>query len=142
MKKFDKDTWQRKAYDAFAAKLGDKEKIFPCIYASKGWKDNDLIYMFLPSEDCTERTNVLSVARAILAYHPRSHRYGANTSLVVLTPNSKKKRTIEDYHKLFWTFCKSLRQLDPSPGRPTSPRKRVATGGACASTASPPSWPS
>ena len=116
MNKFSQDTWQRKAYDAFAAKLSDKEKIFPCIYASKGWKDNDLIYMFLPSEDCTERTNVLAVARAILAYHPQSHKYGCNTSLVVLAPNSPaKKRTIEDYHRLFWGFCKSLRQLDPKP---------------------------
>lgn len=118
MKQFDKDTWQRQAYDAFAAKLGNKERIFPCIYASKGWKDNDLIYMFLPSEDISERTNVLSVARAILAYVPNSHEYGLNTSLVVLTPNSKRCRTVEDYHALFWQFLKSLRQIDPKPWPP------------------------
>ncbi|KAI4211150.1 MAG: hypothetical protein LQ351_006050 [Letrouitia transgressa] len=115
MKKFDKNTWQHKAYDAFAAKLGEKEKTFPCNYASKGWRDNNLIYTFLPSEDCTERTNVLAVARAILAYQPNSHKYGCNTSLVVLTPNSKKKRMIEEYHSLFWGFCKPLRQIDPKP---------------------------
>ena len=65
-----------------------------------------------PSEDPSERRNVLSVARAILAYVPNSHKYGLNTSLVVLTPNSQKKRSVEGYHKLFWTFLKSLRQLD------------------------------
>ncbi|TAQ87327.1 hypothetical protein B7494_g4356 [Chlorociboria aeruginascens] len=118
MKKFNNDTWERKAYNAFAAKLGDKEKIFPCIYASKGYRDNDLLYLFLPSEDITERRNVLTAARAILAYVPNSHKYGLNTSLVFLTPNSDKKRNVEDYHKLFWTFLKSLRQLDPKPWPP------------------------
>ena len=118
VKQFSEDTWQRQAYDAFAAKLGDKERIFPCIYASKGWKDNDLLYMFLPSEDITERRNVLSVARAILAYVPSSHKYGLNTSLVVLTPTSSKSRTVDDYHTLFWQFLKSLRQLDPKPWPP------------------------
>jgi len=117
MKKFPASTWQRQAYDAFAAKLGDKERIFPCIYASKGWKDNDLLYMFLPSEDISERRNVLQIARAVLSYVPESHKYGLNTSLVIITPNSEKtaSRTVEDYHKIFWTMLKSLRQLDPKP---------------------------
>lgn len=120
MKEYGHDTWQRQAYEAFAAKLSDKERIFPCIYASKGWKDNDLIYMFLPSEDITERRNVLTVARAILAYVPTSYQYGLNTSLVVLTPppNPTKLRTVEAYHALFWQFLKSLRQLDPKPWPP------------------------
>jgi len=115
LKQFSEDSWQRKAYDAFATKLSDKERIFPCIYASKGLKDNDLIFMFLPSEDITERRNVLEVARAILLYQPQSHKYGLNTSLVILTPPPTKGRNVEDYHKLFWQFLKSLRQIDPKP---------------------------
>lgn len=114
-KQFSDDTWERQAYNAFGAKLSSKEKIFPCIYASKGFKDNDLRYMFLPTEDASERRNVLSVARALLTYIPSSHECGLNTSLVILTPNSQKKRTVEDYHKIFWTFLKSLRQIDPKP---------------------------
>lgn len=92
-----------------------KDRIFPCIYATKGYKENDLRFMFLASEDVSERRNVGLIARAILAYVPTSHDYGLNTSLVILTPNSDKNRSVDDYHKLFWAFLKSLRQLDPKP---------------------------
>lgn len=96
-----------------------KDKIFPCIYATKGYKENDLLFMFLASEDLSERHNVEMIARAILAYVPSSHDYGLNTSLVILTPqNPSKTRTVDDYYKLFWAFLKSLRQLDPKPWPP------------------------
>lgn len=68
--------------------------------------------------DLSERQNVRIIARANLAYIPKSQSYGVNTSLVILTPNSEKNRNVDEYHKLSWAFLKSLRQLDPKPWPP------------------------
>jgi FPC/CPF motif-containing protein YcgG len=34
---------------------------------------------------------------------------------VLICPALSKERTVEEYHGLFWSFLKRLRQLDPKP---------------------------
>ncbi|KAL8729524.1 MAG: hypothetical protein Q9166_004696 [cf. Caloplaca sp. 2 TL-2023] len=54
-------------------------------------------------------------AKAILEYHKQVQSRGRNTSLVLMTPSPIAERSVEDYHKLFWSFLHKLHRLDPKP---------------------------
>ncbi|KAF4636623.1 hypothetical protein G7Y89_g1461 [Cudoniella acicularis] len=109
------DTWQRQAYDDFTRALIAKDKTFPCIYGTKGYKSNELDFLFLSSEDLNDIETAKVGAKAILEYHKILHKRGRNISLVLICPPPTKERTVEEYHLLFWSFLKRLRQLDPQP---------------------------
>ncbi|KAH8428239.1 YqcI/YcgG family protein [Aspergillus melleus] len=113
--KYDKSTWQRKAYDDFTGALVAKDKIFPCIYGTKGYKANELDFLFLESEDLNNLEIAKVGAKAIVEYHKILQSRGRNISLVLLCPPPKIERSVEEYHKIFWSFLKRLRQLDPKP---------------------------
>lgn len=110
-------TWQRQAYDDFTGALITKDKIFPCIYGTKGYKANELDFIFLDSEDLDDLNVAKVAAKAIVEYHKVLQSRGRNISLVFLCPppSPMAERTVEEYHKLFWSFLKRLRQLDPKP---------------------------
>ena len=112
---YDESTWQRRGYEAFAAQLVNKERIFPCIYGTKGYKANELDFLFLPSEDLAAMDVAKIAAKAIVEYHKYVQSRGRNTSLVLMTPPPIKVRSVEEYHKLFWAFLHHLRRLDPKP---------------------------
>lgn len=108
-------TWQRQAYDDFTGALIAKDKIFPCIYGTKGYKANELDFLFLDSENLNDLDIAKVGAKAIVEYHKVLKSRGRNISLVLLCPPPTVERSVEEYHKLFWSFLKRLRQLDPKP---------------------------
>ena len=108
-------TWQRKSYDSFVASLVAKSPVFPCFYATKGFKANEQRSLFLPSDDLSSSSNVSAVALALMDYLPQSRQLGVNTSLVILCNQSQRFRSIQDYQDIYWSFLKSLRLLDAVP---------------------------
>ncbi|MCJ1269073.1 hypothetical protein MMC22_008962 [Lobaria immixta] len=96
-RKYASNTWERQAYDVFAVKMSAKANIFPCLYGSKGYKDNNLLYLFLPSDNVAKKEVADICARAIRAY------------------NRGTNRTVDGYQKLFWALLKELRKLDSEP---------------------------
>ncbi|KAL4981846.1 hypothetical protein BDW68DRAFT_192634 [Aspergillus falconensis] len=110
-------TWQRQAYEDFTRALVAKDKIFPCIYGTKGYKSNELDFIFLDSEDLDDLNIAKVAAKSIVEYHKVLQSRGRNISLVLMCPppSPTAQRTVEEYHKLFWSFLKRLRQLDPKP---------------------------
>ena len=112
---YDEATWQRQGYEAFAAQLLDKRSIFPCIYGTKGYKANELDFLFLDSENLASTEVAKVAAKGIVEYHKQVHARGRNTSIVLMTPPPAVERSVEDYHKLFWSFLCRLRKLDPKP---------------------------
>ncbi|KAI0097545.1 YqcI/YcgG family-domain-containing protein [Nemania sp. FL0031] len=116
-------TWQREAYENLANILTAPDKIFPCIYGTKGYKANELDFFFLPSEDLDDLAVAKLAAKAILEYHKALKSRGRNISLVLICPpaESEKVGSVDHYHALFWSLLKRLRQLDPKPWSSTVP---------------------
>lgn len=109
------ETWQRQAYESFVSTLLDKTSVFPCIYATKGYKANEQRFLFLSSDDLSSPANISAIASALLSYLPNSHQLGPNTSLVIICPLNPNPRSVEEYHASYWASCKALRAVDPSP---------------------------
>ena len=108
-------TWQREAYDSFVATLIAKSPVFPCIYATKGFKANEQRFLFLNSDHLSSPSNTSAVASALINYLTQSRQLGPNTSLVILCRSSQSPRSVKDYHDDYWRFLKSLRSLDAKP---------------------------
>lgn len=115
MQKYNTDTWQRQAYESFATTLCAKDRIFPCIYGTKGYKANELDFLFLESENLSDVEIAKFGAKGIVEYHKGASTRGRNTSLVIMTPPPVVERSVDEYHKLFWSFLWRLRKLDPKP---------------------------
>lgn len=111
-KAFPEGTWQREAYDDFKNVLLDEDLIFPCIYATKGFKTDDQLYMFIDSDDLSDPRHIRSLAAALTAYLPQARGLGPNTSLVLLAKKVPHQRTIEEYNRLFWELLNGLAKLD------------------------------
>ena len=116
-------TWQRKAYDSFVCTLLEKSSVFPCIYATKGYKANEQRFVFLESENLSLPSNVSAIASALIAYLPQSRKLGPNTSLVVLCRPSTTPRSVQAYHDTFWACLKALHALDPKTWPTTYPEE-------------------
>ncbi|KAI0140718.1 YqcI/YcgG family-domain-containing protein [Pestalotiopsis sp. NC0098] len=101
--------------DDFTGVLVAKDKIFPCIYGTKGFKANELDFVFLPSEDLNDIDVAKIGAKAILEYHKILSSRGRNISLVLMCPPPTSEKSVDQYHASFWSFLKRLRQLDPQP---------------------------
>lgn len=92
-----------------------KSPVFPCIYATKGFKANEQRFLFLDSDHLSSPSNVSAVASSLTTYLARSRHLGPNTSLVILCKESQSLRSIQDYYDDYWRFLKSLRSLDATP---------------------------
>jgi len=103
-----------------------KSPVFPCIYGTKGLKANELIFQFLASEDLCAPAIVQTIAAGLLAYHAQAASLGKNTSLVVICVPPTQKRSVDDYHILFWRMLKALRKLDPKPWPADTPTETAA----------------
>jgi len=115
MQKYNIDTWQRQAYESFATTLCAKDRTFPSIYGTKGYKANELDFLFLESENLSDVGIAKVGAKGIVEYHKGASNWGRNTSLVMMTPPPVVERSVDEYHKLFWSFLWRLRKLDPKP---------------------------
>lgn len=116
-------TWQRNAYEDYKAVLLDEELIFPCVYATKGFKSDDQLYLFIDSDDLSDPRHIRALAKGLSTYLPQAHQLGPNTSLVLLAKqNDNNTRTVEDYNTLFWELLNGLAKLDSKPWPSNIPR--------------------
>ncbi|KAI9696224.1 MAG: hypothetical protein M1836_005777 [Candelina mexicana] len=119
--KYSPGTWQRQAYEDFISILlgrGYGIKPYPCIYAARGYRANELHFLFLHSEDPSEPRNVRLVATALRGYLNVAHATGLHTTLVILAPRVDDRpvpKTMDDYRRDYWLFAKRLRTLDTKP---------------------------
>jgi uncharacterized protein len=109
---FAEGTWQRQAYNSYIATLLDEDRIFPCIYATKGYKGNEQRFMFVDNDDLSEQRHAEALAAALDAYLPSARQLGPNTSLVFLAKHNSKPRTMEEYLDGFWRLLNNLAELD------------------------------
>lgn len=74
----------------------------------KGYKANELDFVFLESENLNDLEITKVGAKAIVDYHEVLKQRGRNISLVFLCPPPAPtvERSVEEYHKLFWSFLK------------------------------------
>lgn len=120
---FPQGTWQRNAYEDYKAVLLDETIIYPCIYATKGFKSDDQLYLFIDSDDLSDPRHIRTLAKGLAIYLPRARQLGPNTSLVLLAKqNGDNSRTVEEYNTLFWELLNGLAKLDYKPWPSTIPR--------------------
>ncbi|KAH7923316.1 hypothetical protein BV22DRAFT_1048273 [Leucogyrophana mollusca] len=119
---FPDGSWQRQAYEEYKAVLLDQDVIFPCIYATKGFKTDDQLYIFIDSDDLSDRRHIRALASALSVYLPQAHALGPNTSLVLLARKNDSPRTIDQYNSEFWQLLDGLAKLDTKPWPAHVPR--------------------
>ncbi|KAG1876469.1 YqcI/YcgG family-domain-containing protein [Suillus subalutaceus] len=120
---FPQGTWQRNAYEDYKAVLLDEELIFPCVYATKGFKSDEQLYLFIDSDDLSGPRHIRTLAKGLSTYLPQARQLGPNTSLVLLAKqNDNNSRTVEEYNTLFWKLLNGLAKLDEKPWPSTIPR--------------------
>ncbi|KAF8882135.1 YqcI/YcgG family-domain-containing protein [Infundibulicybe gibba] len=98
-------TWQRTAYDEYSSVLLDEELVFPCIYATKGYKSDDQVYVFIDTDDLSNPRHIRTLG-AIM---------GPNTSLVLLAKQNENPSTVEEYNSAFWKLLDGLAKIDKKP---------------------------
>ncbi|KDR70182.1 hypothetical protein GALMADRAFT_230171 [Galerina marginata CBS 339.88] len=108
-------SWQRTAYDEYVRVLLDEELIFPCIYATKGFKADNQVYVFIDSDDLSDPRHIRTVATGLADYLPKAHSLGPNTSLVLLAKHNPNPRTVEEYQNLSWKLLDGCAKLDKKP---------------------------
>ncbi|GAP90072.1 putative yqcI protein [Rosellinia necatrix] len=147
---FAPSSWQRQAFDAFGARMMLRDpQIFPCIYATKGFKASEHRYCFVdipepePEPGRAVPAAVLDALAAAFGEYARSwRRCGPMTSLVVLTPppatsggDGGVQPSLEDDRRLFWELLRGMGDRDPQgwparvPQDVASPAWTLAFGG-------------
>ncbi|KAH6708911.1 YqcI/YcgG family-domain-containing protein [Leptodontidium sp. MPI-SDFR-AT-0119] len=118
-------SWQRQAFDAFRARmLLQDPQIFPCIYATKGFKANEHRCCFIDHLDTDPGstipdTTLDNLAAAFEEYAQNWRQFGPMTSLVVLTPlppattTDEWKPTLEEDRRRFWDLLRAISDRDP-----------------------------
>ncbi|KAG2140610.1 YqcI/YcgG family-domain-containing protein, partial [Suillus clintonianus] len=119
---FPEESWQRRAYEDYKAVLLDENTIFPCIYATKGFKTDDQLYVFIDSDDLSNPRHIRSLAKALSTYLPQARGLGPNTSLVLLAKQNDNPRSVEEYNSLYWKLLDGLAKLDKKPWPSNVPR--------------------
>lgn len=118
---YSQGTWQRQGYEDFVSILLAKEhgaKAFPCLYATKGYRADELHYLFIHSDDPSEPRNVALIATALRGYLHVAKATGFHTSLIIMAPRidyGARPKSVEDYRQSYWRMCKGLRRLDSKP---------------------------
>lgn len=92
-------------------------KTFPCIYAARGYRADELHFVFLHSDNPSEPRNVRLVATALRGYLHVAQATGAHTSLIIMAPRVERAqpKNINDYLQDYWLFVKRLRTFDTHP---------------------------
>lgn len=108
-------TWQRTAYNDYVSVLTDEELIFPCIYATKGFKSDDQVYVFIDSDDLSNPRHIRTLAAGLADYLPKARSLGPNTSLVLLAKQNENPSTVEEYNSQFWKLLDGLAKIDKKP---------------------------
>ncbi|GIP22690.1 YqcI/YcgG family protein [Paenibacillus sp. J22TS3] len=98
-----KEDWKVAAYQAFAAKMTNREDKFPCIPATLGFAHNHLKYGFLPDPRSSEAP--AAVSELVRQFTDNSRQFGKYTSLILFfhTPDDlRHQSSVEHYESLFW----------------------------------------
>ncbi|KAL9612361.1 MAG: hypothetical protein Q9167_003048 [Letrouitia subvulpina] len=125
---FKAQSWQRQGFDFFATLLTSKDRVYPCVYAAKGFKAQEHVYTFLSSPDPSAPANVKQIAAALLDYLPRSRQLGPNTSLVIIAPPEAQTLPDTEYNLQFWSLLKALTALDPQTWPENIPQETDTEG--------------
>lgn len=115
-------TWQRTAYDEFSRVLLDEDLVFPCIYATKGYKADNQVYTFIDSDDLSDPRHIRQLADCLSEYMPKARGMGPNTSLVLLSKHTTNPRSVEEYNQLFWKLLDGCAKIDKKPWPKNIPR--------------------
>ena len=109
-------TWQRQSFESFRQLLLVREpSIFPCIYATRGFKAQQHLYCFVDSDNPSEARCLDFLANALRSYSERCLDLGPMTSLVILTPQQNQPKSINDYRQIYWDTLRALADLDELP---------------------------
>ncbi|KAF5356354.1 hypothetical protein D9756_004407 [Leucocoprinus leucothites] len=120
--RYPEGTWQRTAYDDYSRVLLDEELIFPCIYATKGYKADNQVYTFIDSDDLSDPRHIRQLADCLTDYLPKARSLGPNTSLVLLAKHTDNPRSVDEYQGLFWKLLDGVARLDKKPWPANIPR--------------------
>jgi len=105
-------TWQRTSYDEYVRVLCDEDLIFPCIYATKGFKADDQVYVFIDTDDLSNPRHIRTLADGLNDYLPKARGLGPNTSLVLLAKQNDTPSSMEEYNSAFWKLLDGLAKID------------------------------
>lgn len=97
--------------------------VFPCVYATAGYKANDHRYVFLDSSDPSSPTSIRVLGPAMRAYLRLAHSLGSNTSLVIMCAENENVEQLHYYTDQFWKFLRGLRIFDNEQWPVTVPTK-------------------
>lgn len=104
-------------------------QVYPCIYATKGFKANEHRYVFVerldPSSGSLSAATLDALAEGFDAYAQTWRTTGPMTSLVVLTtPSNAAKQdntSLTDDRKRFWDLLRAISDRDPTAWPSTIP---------------------
>ncbi len=88
--------------------MGSVERPFPCIFGVRGYKGDQLRYVFHDSVD------VRSLAVSLGAFLSQARSFGPNTSLVLFT-KPDAILPLDVYRKKFWSLLRELVRQDNRP---------------------------
>jgi FPC/CPF motif-containing protein YcgG len=113
MDQLDLDSWERKAFEEFKAKMEDKERLFPCIPATQGHSLHHFRYGFIgnPTKDST----VGELASLLTHYSKTSREFGKYTSLIIFfdTPSDLTRTySVKKFEEIFWNHLNEISKLD------------------------------
>lgn len=107
------EPWEKKALEAYEAKMTDKDKPFPCIPATIGYSTNQLRYGFI--SDPRERASIFELAKIMETYTKEAKGFGNYTSLIIFyeVPEEMKiEYTVEEFEQFFWQQLGGLSAID------------------------------
>jgi uncharacterized protein len=101
-------TWQNVLFAELAAVLHSVDRPFPCLFAVRGFEDDQLRYVFL------DEPSLPALASSLACYVACARQFGPNTSLVVFT-RPGPVCPLDHYKGRFWSVLNGLAQIDGAP---------------------------
>ena len=113
IEKFPPTTWERQSFEQFRRLLLVQEpQIYPCVYATKGFKAREHLYAFCATDQLSDSKWLPVVAGILRSYAERSKTLGPMTSLVILTPCLSQSRSLLEYYHIYWNTLRGIANLD------------------------------
>jgi FPC/CPF motif-containing protein YcgG len=105
---FSDDDWRKKAFLSFHADMTQENPRFPCVFGTKGLKQNQLRFGFF---DDAEEESVVKLAQSLKVYLPIAKTLGNYTSFVTFF-RMDESRSLTEYEDLFWSILNRLHHMD------------------------------
>ena len=100
--------WQRIVFSEFSSLMESTEHPFPCIFGVRGYRGDQLRYVFHDSVD------IRSLAISLGAFLRQARSFGPNTSLVLFT-KPDRVLPLDVYRETFWSLLRELVRQDNRP---------------------------